>query len=80
MRGQKIARLDRLVRSDGPMTVSVERALHTTLSVLGGPQVGIPSFKDAQASLEASWAVPSKARKVSEARFGEFKVTIVGLF
>ena len=80
MRGPKIARLDHLAGSDGPKTVSIKGASLTTLSALGGPHAGIPSSKDAQASLEASWAAPSKAKKVSEAHFGESKVTIVGLF
>ena len=47
-------RLDRLAGSGGPMAVSMEGASPTTLSALGGPPTGIPSFKDAQAALEGS--------------------------
>ena len=39
-------RLDRLARIDGPMTVSVEGASSTTLSVVGGPPTVVPSSKD----------------------------------
>ena len=54
LRGSAITRLDRLAKSDGPMVVSVEVASPTTLSGLGGLLTGVPSFKDGQASLEAS--------------------------
>ena len=73
-------RSDRLAWSGGLTIVSKEGASPTTLSVLGGPSTGIPSSKDAQASLKVSWAAPPKARRASEARSGDSKATIVGLF
>ena len=60
-------RSDHLALSGGQMTVSTKGASPTTLLVLGGSSAGIPSSKDAQASLEASWAMPSKARSESQA-------------
>ena len=62
------------------MVVSTEGASPTTLSVLGGPSVRIPSSKDAQASLEASWAAPFEAGRESKARSEESEVITVGLF
>ena len=41
-----ITRLDLLVGSGGPATVSTEGASPTTLSTLGGPSAEIPSSKD----------------------------------
>ena len=73
-------RLDHLAKSDGPMTIFAEGASPTTLSALGGLSAGVPSSKDAQASLEASWAAPSKAGRASKAFFGEFAVITVKLF
>ena len=52
-------RLDYLAESVGPMVISIEGASPKTLSMLGGPLVGVPSSEDVQASLEASWAMPS---------------------
>ena len=40
----------------------------------------VPSSKDAQASLEASWIAPSKAGRASKARSGESEVITTGLF
>ena len=62
------------------MAIFEEGASPIILSTLGGPPVGILSSKDAQASFEESWAAPPKARRASEARFGESKETTVGLF
>ena len=69
--GPAIARLNRLAESGRPMAVSAEAASPTTLSALGGPPAGVPSSKDEQDSLEASWAAPSKVGRALEARFGE---------
>ena len=73
-------RLDHLAGSVGPMVVSIEGALPTTLSVLGGPPAGVQSSKDTQASLDASWVTPSEAERASEACSGESKVIVVELF
>ena len=73
-------RSDCLSESSGLTTISAEGASPKTLSGLRGPPIGIPSSKDAQASLEASWETPSKVGKASETHSGESKLIIVGLF
>ena len=73
-------RLNCLTGSGRPTAISAEGALPTTLSALGGLPARILSSKDAQASLVASWATPSKAGRASKVCSRESKVTIVGLF
>ena len=61
------------------MTVYAEGASPIILSVLGGLPTVVLSSKDAQASLEASWAVPSKDERPLEARSRESEVITIKL-